>query len=126
MDPQAIRISIDLPDGTAVQVSGGAASATAGGSDLSASSAAIDAGPPAEALLAALGDPETASLTGSAVEVTTDGSSDDAAGAINAGSFPAGLAMEMEAEGPRHPMARLETRMPATPMSPVFSRESRN
>jgi hypothetical protein len=123
MDPQTIRISIELPDGTALQVSGGAASSSAGGSDVSATSGAIDAGSPPEALLAALGDPETVTVGGAAADVTTDGSFGDA---IDAGSFPAGLAMEMEAEGPRHPMARLEATVPATPMSPVFSRESRN
>ena len=61
--------------------------AASGGSDVSASSVAIDAGPPARALLAALGDPKTVPVAGLPVDAATDGSSGDD---IDAGPFPVG------------------------------------
>jgi hypothetical protein len=123
MDPQTIRLSIELPDGATLQVSGAGTSGSAGGSDVSASSIAIDAGPPAPALLAALGDPKPVTVPGLAVDAATDGSSGDD---IDAGSFPVGLALEMESEGPRHPMTTTAAGMPVTPMTPTYDRESRN
>ena len=90
---------------------------------MSASSVAIDAGPPAPALLAALGDPKTVPVAGLPVDAATDGSSGDD---FDAGPFPVGLALEMESEGPRHPMTTTAARMPVTPMTPTYDRESHN
>ena len=123
MDPQTIRLSIEVPDGATLHVSSAGTSGSTGGSDVSASSVAIDAGPPAPALLAALGDPKTVTIAGLPVGAATDGSSGDD---IDAGPFPVGLALEMESEGPRHPMTTTTAGMPVTPMTPTYDRESRN
>lgn len=119
MDPQLIRITIELPQGSEVQASGGTADGTARDVDVSAASSAIDAGPPPAALVAKLGDPETPTASVAVATVTSKGSSTDA---IDAGSFPARLAAEMESEGPRHPLGHPEIGTQAS----VLGRESRN
>jgi hypothetical protein len=122
MEPQAIRITIELPQGAEVQTADGMTGDLARGAGVSATSRAIDAGAPPAALLEALGDPATSTTVVEATDATTRGLSDEA---IDAGSFPTRLAAEMEAQGPRHPFGHPDTGT-ATAMSPVLSRESRN
>jgi hypothetical protein len=122
MDPHTIRITIELPQGADVQASGGATVDTARGAAVSATSGAIDAGPPPAALVAALGEAATPTTLETMTDPTMGGASNDA---INAGAFPAGLATEMEAEGPRHPFGHPETGIAPT-ISAVLGPESRN
>jgi hypothetical protein len=119
MDPQLIRITIELPQGSEVQASGGTTDGTVRDVDPAPASRAIDAGPPPAALVATLGDPERPTASVALATVTDKGSSSDA---IDAGSFPARLAAEMESEGPRHPMGHPEIGTQAS----VLGRESRN
>jgi len=122
MDPQVIRITIELPQGADLQTTSGATGGAAFGVGSSGSAEAIDAGSPPAALLGTLGDPEIP-LTQAA---TTDERTVASADAINAGSFPAQLAVEMEAAGPRHPLGHPEIGMLASGTSPILSREARN
>jgi len=119
MDRQAIRITIELPQGAAVQASGDVTGSTAGGVDEPAPSVAIDAGPPPSALVAALGDPGPLPTHGAGEVATAGVSSGDA---IDAGAFPTRLANAMEVAGPRSPFGHPETGMIAAVLSP----ESRN
>lgn len=122
MDPQAIRITIELPQGADVQASGGASGDTATGSGLTARSRAIDAGQPPAALLEALGDPATPTVAAAPTDATAAAPPGED---VNAGSFPTRLASAMEAAGPRHPFGHPETGT-ATAMSLILDRESRN
>jgi hypothetical protein len=122
MDTQAIRITIELPQAAEIQTSSGAISSTATGVGAAGAAGAIDAGPPPPSLLVTLGDPEVPLTQAAVTDHRTVASTD----AIDAGSFPAGLAMEMEAKGPRHPLGHPEIGMLATGTSPILSREARN
>jgi hypothetical protein len=125
MDEQTTRISIQLADGTAVQVTSGVvASGTTGALAAVSAAGGIDAGSPPPALVAILGDPEL----GQTVRPSAEPAGRRAAGnAIDAGSFPAALAAEMESEGPRHPLGHQGGGMLATAMMPPFvDSESRN
>ncbi len=122
MDPQAIRITIELPQGVDVQASGGTTGGTVTGTDRAAASGGIDAGSPPAALVAALGDPAPPTAQAARTDPTVGGPAGEA---LDAGSFPARLAADMEAAGPRHPFDDPATGM-ATAMSPILDRESRN
>ena len=122
MDPQTIRITIELPQGAEVQGPGASGDATKR-SDTSAPSDAIDGGSPSAALVATLGDPETPSATPATVDATSRVASGDA---IDAGSFPDRLATEMEAEGPRHPLGHPDIGILAMGTSSDLDRASRN
>ena len=119
MDPQNIRITIEVPQGADVEASGGTKGDNARDEDVARASRAIDAGPPNAALVATLGDPEVSTASVAVANATSRGSSSDA---IDAGSFPARLATEMESEGPRHPFGHPEIGTQAS----VLGRESRN
>ena len=123
MDAPTIRISIELPTGVGVDVSGGTTDETAARRSGTGSSAPIDAGPPAQALVAALGDPEVPGPLAAPIEGVT---ATTASGPIDAGAFPAQLAADMEAEGPRQPGARRDGPRGTAAMSPMVGRESRN
>lgn len=123
MDAPKIRISIELPTGTGVEVSGGTTDETAARGSVTGSTAPIDAGPPAPALVAALGDPEVPAPLAGPIEGVTVAA---ASGPIDAGAFPAQLAADMEAEGPRQPGARRDGPRGTAAMSPSVGRESRN
>ena len=119
METPKIRISIELPTGTGVEVSG----ATTDDPAVTRSTAAIDAGPPAPALVAALGDPDDpAPLAMSIAGVTAVTTS----GPIDAGAFPAQLAADMEAEGPRQPGVGRDGTRGTSAMAPTIGRERRN
>ena len=119
MDAPKIRISIELPTGTGVEVSGG----TTNDSAVTSAAAPIDAGAPAPALVAALGDPDDpAPLAESIVGAIAAAAS----GPIDAGAFPAQLAADMEAQGPRQPGAGRDGTRGTSAMSPLIDRERRN
>jgi hypothetical protein len=122
MDPQVIRITIELPQTADLQTTSGATGGAATGVGSSGTAEAIDAGSPPAALLMTLGDPEVPATKAVKTDAWTVASGD----AINAGSFPAHLAVEMEAAGPRHPLGHPEIGMLATGTSPILSREARN
>jgi hypothetical protein len=122
MDSQTIRITIEVPNGADVQAST-AVTGDVGTGVETAAAGAIDAGPPPMALLATLGDPEAPVAIAPSIEGTSRVTAGDA---IDAGSFPAGLAMEMESEGPRHPLRHPEIGILASATSPVLDRQSRN
>jgi hypothetical protein len=130
MDPMTLRITIELPAGTVVDVGTGTASAAS--QTIPDRSGPIDAGPPAAAIVEALGDPDVPAPAADARAGLRafDGSdgirSIGGDGAIDAGGFPIELAAAMEAEGPRQPMSRTEQARGTTAMSPVVSPESRN
>jgi hypothetical protein len=119
MDTQKIRISIELPTGTGVEVSGGTTDDLA----VTGSTAPIDAGPPAPALVAALGDPDDPAPLAVSIEGVTAAAT---SGPIDAGAFPAELAADMEAEGPRQPGAGRDGTRGTSAMSPMIGRENRN
>jgi hypothetical protein len=121
MESQIVRITIEVPHGAEVRTPG--SSSTTTGSSESAAGAAIDAGSPPMALLAALGDPDKPArvdadivATGSTVSAASGG------GPIDAGGFPAHIADEMDAMGPRHPAGQPGTSVIEALLSP----ESRN
>lgn len=119
MEPQAIRVTIELPQGTDVQTSVGATGETAGPGG--SAHGGIDAGPPPSALVAALGDPHGPAAT----EATDTMTGSPSGEAISAGAFPERLATAMEAEGPRHPFGSPDSGL-ATTMAPILGPESRN
>jgi hypothetical protein len=123
MEAPTIRISIELPTGVGVDVSGGTTDDVAARRSTTGSTAPIDAGPPAAALVAALGDPEDPAPLATPIEVETAAAT---GGPIDAGGFPAQLAADMEAEGPRQPGAGRDGTRGTSAMSPMVGRESRN
>ena len=123
MDATMIRISIELPTGAGVEVSGGTTDDLAVGRSVTGSTAPIDAGPPAPALVAALGDPEDPAPLAVPIEGVTAAA---ASGPIDAGAFPAQLAADMEAEGPHQPGSHRDGALGTTAMSLVVGPESRN
>jgi hypothetical protein len=132
MDPMTLRISIELPAGTVVDVGTGTGSAAGPGQAIPDRAGPIDAGPPAAAIVAALGDPDVPApaadaRAGMGAFDGPDGMrSIGGDGAIDAGGFPVELAAAMEAEGPRQPMGRTGHTRATTALSPVVSPESRN
>ncbi len=122
MDSQTIRITIEVPNGADVQASTGVTGDVGKGIE-TAAAGAIDAGPPPTALLATLGDPEAPVAIAPSIEGTSRVAAGDA---IDAGSFPARLAMQMEAEGPRHPLRDPRMGTLASALSPVLDQHSRN
>ena len=118
-----IRISIELPTGVGVDVSGGTTDETAARRSDTGSTAPIDAGPPAPALVAALGDPDDPAPLAVSIEGVTAAA---ASGPIDAGAFPAQLAADMEAEGPRQPGAGRDGTRGTSAMAPTIGRERRN
>ena len=104
-------------------MSGGTTDDVAGTRSGTDSTAPIDAGPPAAALVAALGDPEDPAPLATPIEADITAA---AGGPIDAGAFPAQLAADMEAEGPRQPGARRDGPLGTSAMSPMIGRENRN
>ena len=132
MDPMTLRISIELPAGTVVDLGTGQAPAAEPGRTNPDRFDPIDAGPPAAAIVEALGDPAVPALAadtraGLGAIGGPDGmQSTGRDGAVDAGGFPVELAAAMEAEGPRQPMGSADHARGTTAMSPVVSPESRN
>ena len=120
MDPQTIRITIELPQGAEVQGPGASGDATKR-PETSTPSDAIDGGSPPAALVETLGDPEVPSASPATVDATDRVASGDA---IDAGSFPDRLASEMEAEGPRHPFGHPDIGILAMGTSTVLDRRN--
>lgn len=123
MDAPKIRISIELPTGVGVEMSGGTTDDSAARRSASNSTAPIDAGPPAPVLVAALGDPDDPALPGVSIGGVAAAAT---SGPIDAGAFPAELAADMEAEGPRQPGAGRDGTQGTSAMSPTIGRERRN